>query len=74
MVFAKQSSRHHKALAVMDVCIALDFIGLLSLPRVLHQAEFPLHLLFSVCSEQLVLFGLSTFITLMEPVLISANY
>ena len=29
--YAKQSSRHHKALAVMDVCIALDFIGLLSI-------------------------------------------
>lgn len=56
VVFAKQSSRHHKALAVMEVCIALDFIGLLSLPRVLHQAEFPLHLLFSVCKGTFLAF------------------
>ena len=71
----------------MQVCVDVDFIGLLAVPRVLHQAEFPLHLLFSVCkgtflafdvesfwSEQLVFFGQSTFITLVEPVQISANY
>ncbi|CAH3194168.1 unnamed protein product, partial [Porites evermanni] len=38
VVFTKQSSSHHEALAVMDVCVALDFIGLLAVPRVLYQA------------------------------------
>lgn len=61
MVFTKQSSRYHKVLAVMDVCVALDFTGLLALPRVLHQAEFPPHLLFSVCEGTFLAFDLESF-------------
>ena len=60
VIFTKQSSRHHKALAVMGVCVALDFIGLLAVPRVLHQAEFPLHLLFSVCKGTFLAFDVDS--------------
>lgn len=61
MVFTKQSSRHHEALAVMDVCVALDFIGLLAVPRVLHQAEFLLHFLFRVCKGTFLAFDVESF-------------
>ena len=61
MVFTKQSSRHREALAVMDVCVALDFIALLAVPRVLHQTEFLLHLLFRVCKGTFLAFDVESF-------------